>query len=435
MIPPISSNIQWSHDRYFDAASLARVPAAVTSAALEPIPTSRDDGADHWHTFINTVKKHICGLFAPHDHEALSYHLDNISLFTNTTGAFCRILTVIERYYGDSQPTLLTSDLEFPGCLAAIDDSWRHPVVMAQIAGLLMDAEDDLDVVLHNALVGAYNVVKPRVVLVSHVMRTTGQVISIDTLRYFKEANPSVIVILDGSQAIGNVLITKEVLEQVDFYIASGHKWLGGMTTSGFVWRRDANRWAVDDPTQSLAYRGQLGGTGNSAAWASLMTMIEDLTSTRAKSRLEKIARHNRSLGNVFLKELASNAGSTIQPVTPSGRYGPPSGLVTVAIDPPAGGRMEKLLQAEGYEFTVIGYEEIWWRSLAKNRYMVSWHDDAPVIVAAEPHTHTRPATVRTEVRFCFHYWHGEADVRTLTAAIAKHVRKTRKRPPHAAKV
>jgi selenocysteine lyase/cysteine desulfurase len=417
MTGPLSSTIAWDHSKYFDVASLARVPKEVTTAALEPIPTSRDEGADHWHTFIDGVKKRICGLFAPHDHEALTYHLDNISLFTNTTGAFCRILTVVERYFGESQPTLLTSDLEFPGCLTAIDDSWQYPVVMAQIAELLMDAEGDIDALLHEALVSAYNVVKPRVVLISHVMRTTGQVISVDTLRYFKEANPSVITVLDGSQAIGNVVVTPDFLECIDFYIASGHKWLGGMTTTGFVWRNDG-RWAVDDPTQSLAYRGQLGGTGNSAAWASLVTTIDDLTHTRAKTRLSEIGQHNQDLGGIFLDEL--NGCEDIQPVTPRSDGRPPSGLVTIAVDPPAGDTLEKALCA--FDFTVIGYEEIWWRSPAANRYLISWHLGVPRIQRAAPHTHTRPATVRTEVRFCFHYWHSEDDVRELSRALRAHV-------------
>jgi selenocysteine lyase/cysteine desulfurase len=418
MISLIHSDIPWDHARYFDVASLARVPEGITAAALEPIPTSRDEGADHWHTFIDSVKRRICGLFAPHDHESLTYHLDNISLFTNTTGAFCRILTVIERYYEDSRPTLMTSDLEFPGCLTAIDDSWRHPVVMAQIAGMLTDTSDDIDKLLHDALVSAYNIVKPRVVLVSHVMRTTGQVISVDTLRYFKEANPAVITILDGSQAIGNVVVDQEVLECVDFYIASGHKWLGGMTTTGFVWRND-NRWTVDDPTQSLAYRGQLGGTGNGAAWASLLMAIDDLTKTRANSRLHEIADHNQQLGQLFLSEI--EGCSNIRPVTPRNEGKPPSGLVTIDVDPPAGDTVEKALQGRGFEFTVIGYEEIWWRSPATNRYLVSWQDGMPRIKPAEPHTHTRPATVRTEARFCFHYWHCEDDVRTLATALREH--------------
>jgi selenocysteine lyase/cysteine desulfurase len=102
-------------------------------------------------------------------------------------------------------------------------------------------------------------------------MRTTGQVLSSETLRYFREANPRVIIVLDGSQAVGNIVVDHDVLQHVDFYIGSGHKWLGGMPSSGFVWRRDATRWEVADPAQSLSYPGYLGGTGNAPAWISLM--------------------------------------------------------------------------------------------------------------------------------------------------------------------
>ena len=101
---------------------------------------------------------------------------------------------------------------------------------------------------LHRGLVRAFNYVKPSVVFVSHLMRTTGQVLASETVRYFREANPRVIIVLDGSQAVGNIVIQHELLQYVDFYVGLGHKWLGGMPSTGFVWRRQATRWRLQIP-------------------------------------------------------------------------------------------------------------------------------------------------------------------------------------------
>lgn len=397
--------------RYFNSASLGLVPSDVIAASTGPIDRSWDDLIAH-------ARHSIGSLLAPRDDRSYRYDPNkSITLFMNTTSAFARILSQIDKDYAGSNATLLTTDLEYPGCVAAIDDSWSGPVVMARVADRLLTNAGDPDRLLHNALVRAYNFVKPRVVLVSHVMRTTGQAISTKTLKYFREANPRVVVVLDGSQAIGNVVVTEEVLAEVDFYIASGHKWLCGMTTSGFVWQREPNRWKVADPGQSLAHDLQLGGAGNAAAWSSLIRSIDDMVQEHPKTRLRSIAHDNRALGGLFRAELKA-AGADVDFITPYRHSQPPSGLVTVGL-PRNGEAIVEALARDGYDITVLGYEQVRWRSKVSNRFLLECDPTFPAITAAEDDTATHRNDARTEVRLCFHHWHTEDDVRMLVQTIA----------------
>lgn len=418
MIRPLQSSLtREDAGRFFDSGALARVPEQVIGSATGPL-------VNDWERIVKDAQHTIGHLLAPGDGVSYAYEPDlHISLFTNTTSAFTRVLSRIERAYKGSDPTLLTTDLEYPGCLAAIDDAWSGPVVMARVMSRLLDASStEQDRILRDALIRAHNFVKPRVVFVSHVMRATGQVLSPKTLRTLRESNPRVIIVVDGSQAIGNIVAERELLEEADFYIASGHKWLGGMTTSGFVWRRDPSRWVLADPAQSFDYPGQLGGSGNAAAWSSLVMSLDDMLRERPKRRLEGITRHNRRLGRVF-REALEPARSFVDMVTPFHRGMPPSGLVTIGVRPAKAARIVSALEAERYSFTVLDTETVQWRSRMPSRFLLHRDSDYPVISPAPEETATSPKKARADLRFCFHYWHGEDDVRALADAICASAR------------
>lgn len=413
MIGPVPSNLV--HDegsRFFDSAALARVPEALEKQS------SRLMAVD-WDAMISEARHSVGRLLAPEKGVRYAFEPDaHITLFTNTTSAFTRVLSRIEKSYAGSDPTLLTTDLEYPGCVAAIDDAWSGPVVMARVADTLIDS-DDPDRFLSETLIRSHNFVKPRVVFVSHVMRTTGQVLSPVTLRNLRELNPRVIIVIDGSQAAGNVVVPRELLHEADFYIASGHKWLGGSTTSGFAWRRDPERWPLADPAQAFAFPNHLGGSGNSTAWASLIGSISDMTRNSPRARLEAIARHNRGLGKAFLDAL-SPVARRLEVVTPLRGGRPPSGLVTVGVRPAAGERLVKELQRKGFSFTQLSSEVVDWHSEDPNRFLLKRDAGYPTIERAEPKTATSPQRARVDLRFCFHYWHDEDDVCVLADTVIR---------------
>lgn len=413
MIAPVDTHLtrEWG-TRFFDSASLAELPELSETQWSKPPPQG-------WDAMISQARHNLGKVLAPEESVAYAFEPNaHIALFTNTTTAFTRVLSRIEKSYAGSEPTLLTTDLEYPGCVAAIDDAWSGPVVMARISRSLIGA-DKSDQVLAEALIRSHNFVKPRVVFVSHVIRTTGQVLSPATLRNLRELNPRVIIVIDGSQAAGNVVVSKEMLEESDFYIASGHKWLGGSTTSGFAWVRDPDRWTVADPAQAYAYPNQLGGTGNSTAWASLIGSIEDMVQESPRTRLEKIAAHNRALSKVFYGALAP-VSSKIEFITPLDDGEAPSGLLTLGVGPAVGDRLVTALKAADIRFTELDSEIVQWRSPEQNRFLLKREAGYSSITRAKAETATIPKRARTELRFCFHYWHSEEDVLALAATIVR---------------
>lgn len=420
-MPPLSA---LSHSpRYFNCAFLAEVPLELMAEAIEILS---------WDAIVEGARDSIASVLAP-DASSITPD-DKIDLFYNTTSAFTRVLSRIARDYAGSRPTLLTTDLEYPACVAAIDDAWTGtgPVVMAQVAAGLTAASGSPDTYLHDILIRTCNVVKPRVVFLSHVMRTTGQVLSINTVRCLREANPRVLIIIDGSQAVGNVVVTDALLQEVDFYIASGHKWLGGLTTSGFVWSRDPDRWKIADAAQSLAYRGQrqLGGSGNAAAWVSLASSIADMADERPHERFATIANYNRELGKLFCTSLSGD-GHHIDVITPCTSDGePPTGLVTIAVARAIAESLRKGLENDGYTFTVLQHEQLRWRSPRTDRFLIVCDPVFPAIKKASEYTGTRPKGPRQDFRFCFHYWHSERETLELTERIAMHIETANR--PHA---
>ncbi|MCA1706440.1 MAG: aminotransferase class V-fold PLP-dependent enzyme [Actinobacteria bacterium] len=399
------SDIAERDPKCFDCASIANVPDALVAEATGRL-------IEDWDDLVASAREIIARVLAPEDHDSYREGYEpqgHLNLFTNTTSALSRVLSRIDHEYQGSSPTLLTTDLEFAGCIAAIDDLWSGPVAIAQVASAVVSDREGGDSQLHLGLVRAFNFIKPSVVFVSHVVRTTGQVLASETVRYFREANPRVIIVLDGSQAVGNIAVEHDLLQYVDFYIGSGHKWLGGMPSTGFVWRRQATRWEVADPAQSLAYPGFLGGTGNAAAWKSLVRSIGDMIQDQPGSRLREIQDHNQRLGKAFCETLGD--GGDFRIVTPLLDGRPPSGLVSVAMPVPLGKAVQQQLTNNGYHASALGYEPVKWRAGAVNRCVVVCDGDWPRVGSVDKFTPARPSRAVKEFRFCFHYWHTRAQV------------------------
>jgi selenocysteine lyase/cysteine desulfurase len=84
---------------------------------------------------------------------------------------------------------------------------------------------------------------RTRVVMVSHVLCTTGAQLPVPELSRLCRARDAACVI-DGAQAPGQIPVDLHALG-CDFYVASGHKWLLGPKETGFLYVRDEwlDRW------------------------------------------------------------------------------------------------------------------------------------------------------------------------------------------------
>jgi selenocysteine lyase/cysteine desulfurase len=418
----VNSVLHANQERYFNCAFIARPSAGLIEDAYS---------AREWPEVINEAREKIALTLDPPESDRSPRSADRyVSLFANTTSALTRVLAQVQRGFADSRPTLLATDLEYPGCVAAINDCWNAPVVMARVARRLSEDIERADDHLHDALTRAFNVLKPRVVLVSHVARTTGQMLSPRTLRYFREANPRAVLIVDGSQAAGNVVVDADILDQCDFYISSGHKWLGGIPTSGFVWHAEEDRWEVDDQAQSVAFRGQqqAGGSGNAAAWASLSASLTEMAGDRPRTNLIARAKEIRHLAAVFRERLAEVPG--VRFLTPTVRGRSLNGIITLTLPRDADRTLEEALRGRGYEHSTLEREQVRWRGSRATRFLLDWAPGHPVVEHATEYTETWSQRAH---RFCFHYWHCEADVVALAEHVKDHVTSAAAHGPRAA--
>lgn len=409
-------NYRVKESPFFDCGSIARVAREVEDA-------TRNNDVSDWKSLVSAVRRKVATILAPADYGATRVEPLQVTLFHNTTGAVQRVLRQVHRRLGGTCPSLLTSDLEFPGCLAAIDESWDGTAIVAELAKDIMQfagqSEIDPSVMLEESLTRAFNFVKPQVVYLSHVMRTTGQEVALSTLRYFREANPRVIIILDGSQALGNIVVSPDILNAVDFYIASGHKWLGGMTTCGIAWTRDPDYWNLEDPAQAVSYSGHQGGTGNHWSLYSLLQSLDDMFQHRPAARQAEIATHNRSLTRQFHELITSSDISRSVRVDSPSRT--PNGLTV--IEHLGRGMLARLQDDHGIHASRISTEVVPRRG-GKNPgssrliALQLLRDEAPLLRLVGETLSILPTPIHEKIRLCFHFYHDTHDVHRLFEAI-----------------
>jgi L-cysteine/cystine lyase len=139
----------------------------------------------------------------------------NVALTGSTTDGVNTVIAGLDLRAGDE---VLTSDEEHPGLLA--------PLARAQRAHGI-----DVRVVPFAELPGE---VRPatRLVACSHVSWVGGKVMELEALR-----GAGVPILLDAAQALGAIPVDVQALG-VDFYAASGQKWLCGPEGSGCLYVR-----------------------------------------------------------------------------------------------------------------------------------------------------------------------------------------------------
>lgn len=360
----------------------------------------------------------------------------NITVFHNTTAGVQRIFLRLRHLLESSNPTLLMSDLEYPGIVSLVDENWQGRLVMAEVANLVWENEAAL---VEEALKHAIQIARPSVIYLSHVARTNGYCLNEGVIDFIREVNPRAVIIIDGAQACGNIHVGKSFLDKIDFYVTSGHKWLCARPTLGLVCAH--NRWKLPDPAQSYSMRSGSGGTGNLDALRSLIAAVQDFngasTSQGSTDRMLTIEEHNRMLARGFsdaMKEFgwysvgAENEG--LHSDSDKSSLWRWSGIVAYRnFDKKVAQKLERdgNSNCEGEFKTVQAFiEPEHWRDPSGGeapgpRYILKCDPREETIVQM------RPVTLRDEInpvppsgclRFCFHYYHSWEDVEFLLTSI-----------------
>ena len=213
---------------YLNAGTLGPL-AAATLAAMEErtrFDQERGRGGKAWFDTVlelrGRVRERVAALIgAPADLVAL----------TDSTTDGCNI--VVAGFPLEPGDEVVTTDAEHPGLLAPLHASGAR-VRVAEVA--THPTGEALERIL------AAITPRTRLLALSHVLWTTGQVMPVHELR----AATGLPLLVDGAQSVGAIPVE---VGELDFYTVSGQKWLCGPESTGALYVRDPERLRVALPT------------------------------------------------------------------------------------------------------------------------------------------------------------------------------------------
>ena len=291
---------------YLNAGTEGPLPERAAAAVRERIELEVNDGrcGKPYFEGLMELASRLRGSYA----QVLGCGEDEVALTGSTTDGVNTVLSGLDLRPGDQ---IVTSDEEHPGVLAPLGRAQRRSGVEVRVVPFADVAEAASPTT--------------RLIACSHVSWVSGRVADVAAL-----TATGAPVLLDAAQALGAVPVDVHALE-VDFYAASGQKWLCGPEGSGCLFVRQDRLdevfvpWpgygSVADPQNALAFElaegvkrldhGFPAGLRSALALASLEVLAEadwDWIHERATSLAAWLADRLRELG----LEVAPRGRSTL---------------------------------------------------------------------------------------------------------------------------
>ena len=238
---------------------------------------------------------------------------DRMALTSSTTDG-CNI--VLSGFGLRPEDEVVTTNAEHPGLLLPLHAS-RATVRVAEVTARRTD--EAFETILEHVTP------RTRLLALSHVLWTTGQIMPVHELR--RETGLPVLV--DGAQAVGAIPIE---VGELDFYTVSGQKWLCGPEPTGALYVRDPESLRVALPTyfsqrrierdgsfvpQEGALRFDFGWLATPAL-AGLEAALEGVPEWRFERAREVAARCREALVSAR-HELVSDGEATLVPFVAPG--------------------------------------------------------------------------------------------------------------------
>jgi len=293
---------------YFNTAGLGPSPRPVINAVVR-CATELEKRCETGHDRFDLARKRAAAF--------LHCEPDELAITRNTTEGMNVIARGLSLKAGDE---VLMTTHEHPGGSIPWFALAKDRGVVVRLFEPAPTASETLD---H---IAAALTPKTRVVSISHVTCTLGQVIPIPALAELCR-DRGIYLVVDGAQAVGMLPVDLHALG-CDLYAASGHKWLLGPKGTGFLYvsRRMFEHWR---PTHVGAYsnkqfdpdagvlellrgaRSAEYGTRNAADAAGLIAAIDFLDGLG----MDRVARHGRNLADRFAESLRAIDG--VEVLTP----------------------------------------------------------------------------------------------------------------------
>ena len=199
---------------YFNAGTFGPLPRAADSAMRAHLDASFERGRtrlDDWFELHESARRAFARTFGSHE--------DHVALMHSTTDGVNTVVSGLAFEPGDE---IVTTTHEHPGITAPLDELVRRTRVQIRTVEPTADA-----------IVDAISA-RTRLVAISHVLWTTGEVLPLAVIAA-AAASRGALVLADGAQALGAIDVDPDALG-VDFYAASGQKWLCGPSGTGALW-------------------------------------------------------------------------------------------------------------------------------------------------------------------------------------------------------
>lgn len=161
-------------------------------------------------------------------------------VFTSGTSAALQLaLMSLPKRNGD----LVCTDMEHESEYQAIRSIWPEPPRIVSIREAILDGAADADV----ASRVASEVTDRSTLLISHVTASEGAVLPLEKIcGLVRSATSDALILVDGAHGPGNIVASIGNLD-FDAYLGSGHKWLRGPLTSGFILLTDRGLASLGD--------------------------------------------------------------------------------------------------------------------------------------------------------------------------------------------
>ena len=293
-----------------------------------------------------------------------------------------------------ARPTVvLTSDAEHRSIRAMLEDRlqpiYRFGLETVALQGLLWNGRPANEIV--STLVRVCLEKKPDIAVLSHVFPDTGIVLDlkelIDTAR---KKDLSTVFAIDGSQAIGNIMVGDDAFFRSAYYAFDGHDWLLGTPSIGILVRND---WllrvaggvpqAAPTPRPFSSIRQSDGSEmpGSFDGFSSSFALNYVVQQEWLAVGVENATKHTKKLAGLFRDEMHKRSIRTIG-------ISAVSSAVVIADVP----QIEAMYHAPELKRL-----------------------DCRMVTAVLDNG--QPAS---GIRFCFHHYHSDEDVRNLAEVIGK---------------
>lgn len=213
---------------HLNAGSLGPLSRATLDAMAERMrfDQERGRGGKAWYDSLLELREGVRRRLAA----VIGTGPERVALTSSTTDGCNIVLSGLGLSAGDE---VVTTDSEHPGLLLPLHVS-GVTVRVAEVAG--RPVATALDEILSHVTP------RTRLLALSHVLWTTGQVMPVHELK----GKTGLPVLVDGAQSVGAIPV---VVGDLDFYTISGQKWLCGPDPTGALYIREPDELAVAIPT------------------------------------------------------------------------------------------------------------------------------------------------------------------------------------------